>query len=79
MTSATNLFSSNSPLQTPSTPGLQARPESGAGAQRQTAWIDMFANHAVRHMAANGVMNLKTALEYLIEEDSKHPEQDTRG
>jgi hypothetical protein len=30
-------------------------------------------------MAASGVMSIKTALAYLLEEDSKHPEQDKRG
>lgn len=79
MTSATNTIGTHSPPQAPSTPGLNARQHPSAGAQGRTAWIDIFADHAVRHMAANGVMSLKTALEYLIEEDSDQPEQDTRG
>ena len=76
MTSATETLRVHSPRQANSTPkvgtmGLQARGE--------TAWIDRFANQAVSHMAASGVMSIKHALEYLLEEDSKQPERDTRG
>lgn len=71
MTSATDTLRNHSPLQATPSNGLQARGE--------TAWIDRFANQAVSHMAASGVMSLKTALEYLLDEDSKQTERDTRG
>jgi len=71
MTSATQTISTVSPPQAASTLGLQS--------PRRTAWTDIFADYAVRHMAANGVLNLKAALELLIEEDSNKPERDRRG
>jgi len=72
MTSAANILTSISPSEAHATPlGLNPRGE--------TAWIDKFANQAVSHMAASGVMSIKTALAYLLEEDCNHPEQDKRG
>lgn len=71
MTSATDTLRNHSPRQADATLGLQARGE--------TAWIDRFASQAVSHMAASGVMSLKTVLEHLLDEDSEQPERDTRG
>jgi len=73
MTSVTDTYGTLSPRQTDPSLGLQA-PEAG----RRTAWIDIFADQAVRHMAGMGVMSLKATLEKLIEEDSKQDEYDTR-
>ncbi len=71
MTSATQTLGTISPPQADPTHGLRS--------PRRTAWTDIFADYAVRHMAANGVLSLQTALEVLIENDSDNPEHETRG
>jgi hypothetical protein len=79
MTSTATEILNQSPQQAHPTQSLRAPANpSGLRASGQAAWIERFAQQAVGHMAASGVMTLKHALEYLLDEDSK-PEPEARG